>query len=188
MSGRKVRESNINLEECNKLVRQSGAKGISATELKRKMGKDRSTIYDYLNTLEMRERVQSSHGLWFSKPENPANDTKANNQSSEKEIVIELPIPKNQWYRIAVLEAHANRMERLGISGVAQTERIIVERFNETRRIRITGKNVDHVDLEKIGNLIQQANRKSSLFNLKGIFKGLKKSLPDDSTLKSEKV
>ena len=104
MSGRKVRESNINLEECCKLVRQSGAKGISAKELARKMRKDKSTIYDYLNTLELREKVQNSHGLWFSKPEQSTSDQKPTGQPLEKEIVIKLPIPKNEWQRIAYIE------------------------------------------------------------------------------------
>jgi hypothetical protein len=59
----------------------------------------------------------------------------------------------------------------------------IIEKFNETRTIRIRGKNVDDLDLEKFGNLIEQANSKSSKFSLKGIIKGLK--LPQQENTKS---
>jgi hypothetical protein len=59
--------------------------------------------------------------------------------------------------------------------------RILLEKFRETRTIRIKGKNVDDLDLEKLGNLIQQANEKSSKVNLRGLFKSLRKSRPDNS-------
>jgi len=45
----------------------------------------------------------------------------------------------------------------------------------------IKGKNVDDRDLEKMANLIQQANERSSKVNLKGLFKSLKKSRPYNS-------
>ncbi len=50
----------------------------------------------------------------------------------------------------------------------------IIEKFNETRTIKITGKNVEDLDLEKVANLILQANEKSSKFNLKKKLKKLK--------------
>lgn len=173
MSGRKVRESNINLEECYKLVRQSGSKGIGAAELARKMGKDRSTIYDYLNSLEVRERVQSTHGLWYAKAEQ-TNEQQITAKPIEKEIEIILPMPKNKWADVARLQVLADHAEELGMHKVAQMEKTILEKLDETRTIRIRGKNVDDLDLEKIGNLIQQANEKSSIFNLKGVIKKLK--------------
>jgi len=172
MSGRKVHQPNINLEECYKLVRQSGAKGIRATELARKMGKDRSTIYDYLDSLEVQARVQNSRGLWFAKTDSANNDQPI--VPLEKEIEIILPMPKNKWAGAARLEAHADYADRMGMHGVAKIEKTILKKFDETRTIRIRGKNVDDLDLEKIGNLIQQANEKSSIFNLKGIIKKLR--------------
>ena len=57
--------------------------------------------------------------------------------------------------------------------------RTFLEKFNETRTIRIVGKNVDDLDLEKLGELIRQATEKSSKFNFRGLFKGLKKSQPN---------
>jgi hypothetical protein len=50
----------------------------------------------------------------------------------------------------------------------------LLDKFNETRTIRIRGKNVDDLDLEKVAKLIEQASERSSSFNLKGILKKLK--------------
>ena len=52
--------------------------------------------------------------------------------------------------------------------------RTLIEQFNETRTITIRGKNVDSLDLEKMANLIQQANEKSSKVNLKSMLKKFK--------------
>jgi hypothetical protein len=121
--------------------------------------------------------VYSSHGLWFSKREQPtttenlSTTEQPSNQRLEKEIVIELPLPKDKWYNLAVIEAHAKLAETHGYSRLAETEKIFVEKFNETRRIKITAKNVNDIELEKLTNLIQQANEKSSKMNLKKFFK-----------------
>jgi hypothetical protein len=187
MSGRKVHKSNINLEECYKLVRQSGSKGIRAAELARKMGKDRSTIYDYLNSLEVRGRILNNHGLWYAKTESPAKQ-ETTNQPSEKEIEIVLPMPKNKWFHAARLKAHADYLEDLGMKKTAKIEKTILEQLNETRTIRIRGKNVDDIDLEKIGNLIQQATERSSKFSFGGIFKKLRKSTPKSTAANSEQA
>jgi hypothetical protein len=56
--------------------------------------------------------------------------------------------------------------------------RIILEKFNETRTIKIKGKNVDNLDLEKVGNLIQQTIEESSKVNSSRLVKILKKALP----------
>jgi len=50
---------------------------------------------------------------------------------------------------------------------------VTFETLKETRTIRVKGKNVDDLDLEKLGKLIQQANEKSSKINLKGLLKKL---------------
>ena len=50
----------------------------------------------------------------------------------------------------------------------------MLDAFNETRTIKIKGKNVDDLDLEKVAMLIQQANERTSDFKLKGILKKLK--------------
>jgi hypothetical protein len=63
----------------------------------------------------------------------------------------------------------------------AKMYRIPLEKLRETRTIKIRGKNVDDVDLEKLGNLIQQASAKASGLNLKGLIKGLKRSHTSNS-------
>jgi hypothetical protein len=50
--------------------------------------------------------------------------------------------------------------------------------IRETRTIKIKGKNVDDLDFEKLGNLIQQASTKSSRVDLKDLVKSLKAQLP----------
>jgi hypothetical protein len=76
---------------------------------------------------------------------------------------------------VARLEVIANTLEELNY--YPESEKIvrpIIETFNKTRTITIRGKNVDDLDLEKVAKLIQQANERTSNFNLKGILKKLK--------------
>lgn len=121
-------------------------------------------------------KVENKQGLWYAKTEEQTI------KPLEKEIVIELPMPKNKWLDLARLEVYANYVEDIGMPDVAKMPRTIIEKFNETRTIRIKGKNVDEIDLEKIANLIQQANEKSSNTKLKRLFKGLKRSRPESKT------
>lgn len=85
-------------------------------------------------------------------------------------------MPKNQWQQVALLEMLARDCEEHEFPRVAELYRIPLEKLKETRTITIRGKNVDDLDLERLGNLIQQANEKSSKINLKGLLKKLKKS------------
>ena len=78
-------------------------------------------------------------------------------------------------------EATAKEFERLNSPLVAGDIRIVLEKLKETRTIRIKGRNVDNLGLEKLGNLIQQANEKSSKVNLKDFLKRLKSSRTNDS-------
>ena len=184
MSSKKDRGYRENLEKCYRIVLQSSAKGgISAVEAAEKFGMHRTTVHHYLNSLELTGRVENHHGLWQAKMDKQTEQTQQPIQPLESEIVIELPMPKNQWLNVALLEAHANLLEDSGLPSASETERIILEKFNETRIIRIKGKNVDDLDLEKLGNLIRQANAKSSLFNLKRLFKRLK--MPQSNNLPS---
>jgi DNA-binding Lrp family transcriptional regulator len=163
------------MDKCYSTVQQSGAKGLKATEIARKLGIHRTTAYKHLNSLELMGKVENNHGIWYAKTGEQTI------KPLEKEIVIELPLPKNKWFDIARLEAYTNYLEEIDFDKVAEINRVFLEKFNETRTIRIKGKNVDELDLEKLGNLIQQATEKSSKFNLRGLFKGLKKSRPDIS-------
>lgn len=157
-----------NVEKCYNLIQQNSAKGISAVDIADTLGKHRTTVHSYLNSLYYTGRAESRNGLWY--PKAGAQTIRP----LEKEIVIELPMPKNKWFDVARLQVHADYMEGLGMSGVADMEKTIIEKFNETRRIRITGKNVEDLDIEKVGNLILQANEKSAKVSFKRFLKNLK--------------
>lgn len=167
MSNQKHHEFTKSLEKCYNIVLQSSAKGISAVEISRKLSKHRTTVHSYLNTLEYMGRVYSEHGTWYAKTGEQTI------KPLEKEIVIQLPIPENQWQRIAALEVLAKDWEA-NSAETSNLYRVCLETLRDTRTIRIKGKNVDDLDLEKLGNLIQQANEKSSKFNLKGLLKSLR--------------
>lgn len=166
------------LDKCYRIVQQSGVKGLRTTEIAEELGVHRSTVYKHLNSLELMGKIENKHGIWYAKTGEQTI------KPLEKEIVIELPIPKNQWQHIALLEAYAKHLEDVGFSTTAEIHRTFLQKFNETRTIRIIGKNVDDLDLEKLGELIQQATKKSSRFNLRGLFKGSKK--PQSDTTKQQ--
>jgi DNA-binding MarR family transcriptional regulator len=171
------------LDKCYSIVQQSSAKGgISAKEVGEKLGVHRSTTHGYLNTLEYMGKVESQHGRWL------ARTGQKTIKPLEKEIVIELPMPKSEWQRMALLENFARDLEEHFPEEKDNMYRISLEKLRETRTIRIKGKNVDELDLQKIANLIQQANEKSPIAYLKGIFKGLKREplIPSSNSEKAE--
>jgi hypothetical protein len=154
------------------MVLQSSTKGMRADEIAEKLPSHRTTVYRDLSTLNLMGKVESDRGIWRAKTgEQPIPPL-------EKEIVIELPIPKNDWQRLAFIEGQAKRFEENGFTEFAKDCKIILDKYNETRTIRIKGKNVDDLSLEKIASLIQQANEKTSKPELKGIYKILKRALP----------
>ena len=165
----------MNLDKCHNVVLQNSAKGISAVEIAGKIGKHRTTVHSYLNTLEYMGKVYSEHGTWRAKTGEQTI------KPLEREIVIELPLPKNILESVVLLEMLIKECEIKRFPTTAEIFRTLLETFRETRTIKIKGKNVDDLDLEKLGNLIQQANKKSSKVNLRSLFKSLKKSRPDNS-------
>jgi len=166
MSNQKHHEFMIKLDKCYNVVLQNMPEGISADEIASKLNIHRTTVYDRLKSLELKGKVESKHGKWYAKIGEQMI------KPSEREIEIELPIPKNQLESIMLLELLAKRCEKE--PETANIFRIILETLRKTRTIKIKGKNIDDLDLEKLGNLIQQANKKSSKVNLKGLFKSLK--------------
>ena len=100
-------------------------------------------VYRDLNTLNLMGKVESDQGIWRAKTgEQPS-------QTLEKESAIELPIPKNEWQRLALLEHFARDWEKHFPNDKDNAYRISLEKFNETRTIKIKGKNVDELNLEK---------------------------------------
>ena len=160
-----------NLEKCYSTVQQNSAKGISAADLAMELGKHRTTIHGYLNTLFYTGRVESRNGLWYAKIGEQIV------KPLEKEIVIELPLPRRDWQQAVLLE---NTVRLFGAENEPDNIfKISLEKLKETRTIRIKGKNVDDLEMEKLAELIKQANERSSKISLKGLFRSFKKSRPD---------
>ena len=149
-----------------KVVQQNSAKGgISAKDIAPKIPLHRSNVHKYLTSLELMEKVYSDQGLWKAKPEEQAT------KPSEMEIVIKLQTPEKKFMELAILEIFANLLEDRNRPKTEKMLRTLIEKYKETRIIKIKGKNVNDLDLEKIKNLIEQANKKSSKINLKGKLK-----------------
>jgi len=161
------------MERMNKIynmVLQSSTKGLRAVEIANKIGIHKTVIYRDLNSLYLMGKVESDQGIWRAK----TGEQKI--KPLEKEIVIELPLPKRQWQQEVLLE---HTVQTFGAENEPDNIfKISLDKLKETRTIRIKGKNVDDLELEKLAELIKQANERSSKLNLKGIFKKLKKSQP----------
>jgi hypothetical protein len=167
MSSKKDHEMMDNLNDCFSLVQQSSAKGISAQELAKKLGKHRTTVHGYLSHLEITGRVESQHGLWYPK----AGEHTI--KPLEKEIVIKLPLPKDEVNRMVLLENSAKLYGRL--NDPENIFKITLDKLEETRTIRITGKNVDDLDLQKVSQLVKEATESRYKVKLKNLFRKSKK-------------
>jgi DeoR/GlpR family transcriptional regulator of sugar metabolism len=156
-------------DKIYKMVLQSSTKGIRAIEISKKLQIHKTMVYRDLNTLNLMGQVESDQGIWHAKTGEQII------KPLEKEIEIKLPIPKNQLQYMAKLAAYNVHLERIGLSGIVEMNKAILEKFDEARTIRIKGKNVNDLELQKIDNLIREATARSSRFNLRGLFKNLKK-------------
>ena len=169
MSSRKDHKIMDKLDSCYNLVQQNSAKGgIRAVEIAEKLGIHKTMVYRDLNSLYLMGKVYSDQGLW------KATTGEQTIKPIEKEIVIKLPLPEKKFPDIARLAVLIKELRRSKLSMSAEILETIMETFNETRTIKITGKNVDELDLEKMADLIQEANEKSSNVNLKGMLKKFK--------------
>ena len=157
------------MDKIYNMVLQSSTKGMRAVEIARKLKIHKTTVYRDLNSLYNMGKVESDQGIWHAKTGEQTI------KPLEKEIEIKLPIPKNQLQYIAKLAAYNVHLERLGLSGIVEMNKAVLEKFDEARTIRIKGKNIDDLELQKIDNLIREATARSSRFNLRGLFKNLKK-------------
>jgi CHAD domain-containing protein len=165
MKDKKHHEFMIKLDECFKIVQQSGTKGISAVDIAKKIGIYRTTVYDRLNSLEVMNKVESKHGIWYAKTGEQSI------KPIEKEIQIVLPVPNKQLEYFVNLGNLANLAESHNLSKLAKRYRNELDLFKETRTIRIKGTNIKELDLEKIGKLIQEVTKKTSKFKFKGLIK-----------------
>lgn len=168
MSSQKKHEFMGKLDKCYNVVLQSSAKGISAVDIAKRLSVHRTTVHSYLNTLELMGKVYSEHGLWYAKTE------KQEIEPLEKEIVIELPIPRDVWMELSLLEVESKRLEKGQLVQSAELIRTFLEKFRETRIIKVRGRNVDSLDLERLQGLILQAYERSSKAKFGNLFKRLK--------------
>jgi predicted ArsR family transcriptional regulator len=170
MSSRKDHKIMERRDKIYKLVLQSGTKGIRAIEIARKLGIHKTVVHRDLDSLSIEGKVESDRGIWSAKTKGQPTQTC---QPSEKEIEIELPLPRKMLQPITALELVAREYEQYDDPELGALYRTIIEKERETRTIRIRGKNVDDLDLQRIGNLIQQAQDANSNFKLDGFFKKL---------------
>ncbi len=169
MTKRKQHQNMDKLDSCYKLVEQSSAKGgIRAIEIGNKMDVHRTTAHKYLTSLELMGKVYSDQGFWKTK----TGETTI--KPLEKEIVIKLPLQGDDWRKLALLEHFARDWEKSFPNDRDNPYRITLDAFNETRTIKITGKNVDDIEFQEMTKLIEQANETISKFDLKRMLKRLK--------------
>jgi len=165
-----------NLGKCLGIVQRSRVKGgVSAKDIGKKLGMHRTTVHRHLASLQLMGKVESQYGLWTVKK---GEQTVA---PLEKEIVIELPTPEKEWQRIAMIKMLAAEANEDNLPKVSNIYATLLESYMETRTIRIKGKNVDDVELGKIGDLILQANKNSSKVNLRKFIKNLKRQPSENS-------
>jgi len=67
---------------------------------------------------------------------------------------------KTKWADAARLQVHADYVKGLRLHKIARIEKTILEKLDETRTIRIRGKNADDLDLEKLETLFSKQTRK----------------------------
>jgi len=168
MSHKKAHKTTKTQEKILNTVQQN-RKGIRADDIAKKLHINRSTVYRHFEHLQLAGKVENKGGLWFSTEEEQRIE------ALEKEITVEFPPPKNQRAQIAFINAYAEKLEREGFDEWAAQAKSFTEKLKETRTIKIKGKNVDDLTLQKIAKLTEQANEISSKFNLKSLFKNLKR-------------
>jgi hypothetical protein len=167
MSPKKQHEFMDKRQQCLELIQQSSPKGgITAVELSEKLGCHRTTIYDQLNALYNRGLIESDQGKWR------VSSTAQRVQPLEKEIIIKLPLPKKELNRAVLIESTSKLFDDDPDSPV----RILRDKLEETRTIRIIGRNVDQLDLQKVSELVKQATENSYKAKFKNLFTKPKKA------------
>jgi predicted transcriptional regulator len=169
MSSKKDHESMERRQQILEIIQQSSSKGgIKVIEISKKLGLHKTTVYDYVNALYNRGLIENDQGRWR------VSTTGQKIQPLEKEIVIKLPIPKSEERRMILLKNSASLFGR--VNDADNIFKISLEVLEETRTIRVIGKNVDDLDLEKISGLIQQATESSYKAKFRKLFKKVAKS------------
>jgi DNA-binding Lrp family transcriptional regulator len=170
MSSQKDHESMEKRQQILGIIQQSSPKGgIKVTEISEKLGWHRTTVYDYVNALYNRGVIESDQGRWR------VNTKGREVKPLEKEIIIKLPLPRSEWQRVVLLKDASTKFSAGREDNIFKKS---LDALEETRTIRIIGKNVDDLDLQKVSELVKEASESSYKVKLKNIFKKSKKSEP----------
>ena len=154
-------------QQILEIIQQSSSKGgIRVIEISKKLGLHKTTVYDYVNALYNRGLIESDQGRW------KANTSGQKVQPLEKEIVIKLPLPRSEWQRMALLKDASTKFSAGRADNIFKQS---LDALEETRTIRIIGKNVDDLNLQKVSELVKEATESSYKVKLKNIFKKSKK-------------
>lgn len=168
MSNKRRRKLLDSLNSCYNVVLQSSAKGINTVDIAERLGVHRTTVHNYLTSLEFRGKIYNEHGVWFAKT--GEHEIK----SSEKEIIIELPVPKDQLVEESILEIYAKQNAEMQLPQTTEMMNLLLKKLKETRTIKIIGKNVDNLDLASLQSLILDAYETSSKLKSRNLRKHLK--------------
>jgi len=170
MSPKKDHESMEKRQQILEIIQQSSPKGgIRVIEISEKVGLYRTTVYDYVNALYNRGLIESDQGRW------KVNTAGEKVQPLEKEIVIKLPLPRSEWQRMVLLKDASTKFSAGREDNIFKQS---LDALEETRTIRVTGKNVDVLDLQKISELVKEATESSYKVKLRNIFKKPKNPEP----------
>jgi DNA-binding Lrp family transcriptional regulator len=176
MSTKKDHESMEKRQQILEIIQRSSPKGgIRVIEIAEKLGWHKTTVYDYVNALYNRGLIEGDQGRW------KVSKAGQNVQPLDKEIVIKLPLPRNEWQRLVLLKDASTKFSARREDNIFKQS---LDALEETRTIRITGKNVDDLNLQRISELVKEATESSYKVKLKNIFKKSNKPnlLKEDST------
>jgi predicted ArsR family transcriptional regulator len=149
MSDKRKHEFMEKLDSCYKIVQQSSAKGkgISAVEIADQLGKHRTTVHSYLNSLEFMGKVYSEKGLWYAK------EVKEDSiKEKEIELTIELPAEDEDE------REYEARLKTLAEDKDYKLDFVkdYLKARKDARTIKIRGKNIDAIK-EELPKMIMEA-------------------------------
>ncbi len=95
-----------NLDKLDRLLRQN-PHGVRITDLAGKLGISRSTVYDYLNTLDLRGKAYYERGIAYPKRPSAKTESKSNEYIKELKEIGNVAIlsPDLAWHKLSFFTA-----------------------------------------------------------------------------------